>query len=311
MTAQLLPISAFALLLCLFGGSVRAYAQSREDAAHQQSADPILNPSIPVTPGMITDLQARVDQIDRAKAGVSDPNRIAMPISRSVNVTLAPGGVTNIIQTSEGFPSAVSFVDVTGEPWPIAWDVNSNPGGSCDKTGGGSAAVRATGLNACVPIQGSNVLQITPMSRYPRGGLIVTLKNAPKPIAFMVITGPGRYDADMTVRVSARGPNAKDAAVTEADAPATGAPFLTAMLDGTPPADAVPLKVTGMSPDDLRGWRIGHTMYLRTSASLVSPGSTESESEYGVTVYAIPETSVVLLSQNDHTISATLSDFGQ
>ena len=262
---------------------------------------------IPLTPGMITELEHRYDESQRAAARIDDPSAFVAPVSRSVNVTLGPGGVTNIVQTVQGFPAAITFVDATGEPWPIAWDLNSSPSG---KSGGsnGTPAVRAVGLDISVPVKGSNVLQITPMAQYSRGGILVTLQGAPKPIAFMIISGHGRYDADLTVRISNRGPQAKEQILTRQDTPETGSPYLMAMLDGAPPAEAVPLQVSGVSPDEVRAWRLGDHVYLRTRYTVISPEWTSSASEEGTSIYALPNTPIVLLSADDHTVSAHLSE---
>jgi intracellular multiplication protein IcmK len=80
------------------------------------------------------------------------------------------------------------------------------------------------------------------------------------------------------------------------------------MLQGVPPADAVPLSVEGVSPDDLRAWRLGRNTYLRTPYTLISPAWTASEAEAGLTVYAVPNTPVVLLSVSGRTVSASLKD---
>ncbi|KXV30661.1 type IV secretion protein DotH, partial [Gluconobacter japonicus] len=157
---------------------------------------------------------------------------------------------------------------------------------------------------------GSNVLQLTPVSRYAHGGVLVNLKGAPKPISFMIISGTGAYDADLTVRVAARGPNAKDAPNSEPDAPATGDRNLEAMLDGAAPADAVPLRVSGVSPDRIRAWKLGDKMYLRTDYTPISPAPSAHETEYGIGIYEIPETSNVLLSSGARIVSATLSEDG-
>jgi intracellular multiplication protein IcmK len=122
------------------------------------------------------------------------------------------------------------------------------------------------------------------------------------------MSGGGRYDADLSVHVGDRGPDAKVAIITEPDAPDTGAAYLTGMLDGAPPADATPLSVEGVSPDNLRAWRLGGNVYLRTPYTLLSPEWTASEAEAGTTVYAVPNTPVVLLSVNGRTVSAELKD---
>ena len=270
--------------------------------------------AIPLTPGMIRDLGRRVGDNRRAEEEVN--TEIASPISRRVNVSFAPGQSTPIVRIVKGYPTALSFFDRTGQPWPIEWDTNSNPAAAqasnvnCNQgpAGGGGPAVASAGFYVCTPTVGSNVLQVAAASLQPRGGLLVTLKGAPKPISFMLVAGGGTYDADLTVQVADRGPNAKGVA-TGPVAPDTASPFLTAMLDGAPPAEAEPLAVAGVSPDDLRAWKVGNRVVLRTRFALISPEWLASQTgEGGVTVYSLPVTPVVLLSQDGVTVSASLSE---
>lgn len=279
----------------------------------QAAAPDRLANMIPLTPGMIRELGKRYGDNKRAQEGVS--TELAAPATRRVNVAFTPGEAVNIIETVKGYPTAVSFFDRTGQPWPIEWNTNSNPaavadGGNCN-TGpnSGGPAVAAVGFYVCTPTKGSNVLEITPMSLQPRGGLVVTLQGAPKPISFLLIGGGSRYDADMSVQVSEHGPNAKAGAFARAPAPDTAVPFLTAMLDGVPPAEATPLSVKGVPPDELRAWKVGDSVYLRTRLTLISPEWTASENgEGGLTVYQLPATPVVLLSHYGRTVSASLAE---
>lgn len=286
-------------------------AESPQGGAQAASPERVPN-LIPLTPGMIRELGKRFGDTKRAQEGAS--TEFAAPASRRVNVAFTPGQAVNIIETVKGYPTALSFFDRTGEPWPIEWNTNSNPAGVADgancNTGpnSGGPAVAAVGFYVCTPTKGSNVLEITPMSLEPRGGLVVTLQGAPKPISFLLIGGGARYDADMSVQVSERGPNAK-AGAGRALAPDTAVPFLTAMLDGVPPAEATPLSVKGVPPDELRAWKLGDRVYLRTRLTLISPEWTASENgEGGLTVYEVPATPVVLLSHYGHTVSASLTD---
>jgi intracellular multiplication protein IcmK len=269
--------------------------------------------AIPLTEEMIRELGRRFNATQRAKEEVA--TELAAPINRQVNVNFAPGAATSIVNTVKGYPTAVSFFDNTGQPWPIQWDTNSNPaavagGTNCNAptNAGGGPSVAAIGFYVCTPTKGSNVLEITPLSLSPRGGLVVSLEGAPKPITFLLVSGGGRYDANLSVHVADRGPHARVEIMTRPDVPDTGAPFLTGMLNGVPPADAVPLSVQGVSPDALRAWRLGRKVYLRTSYTLLSPEWTASESEAGLTIYAIPATPYVLLSVNGRTLSAKLED---
>ena len=269
--------------------------------------------AIPLTKEMIEDLARRYRTQQQAiEEGTTE---LAAPINRQVNVSFAPGAATSIVNTVKGYPTAVSFFDSTGQPWPIQWDTNSNPaaiagGTNCNAqtNAGGGPSVAAVGFYVCTPTKGSNVLEITPVSISPRGGLVVSLEGAPKPITFLLLSGGGRFDANLSVHVSDRGPHAKVEIMTQPDAPDTGAPFLTGMLEGAPPADAVPLSVEGVSPEGLRAWRLGRNVYLRTRYTLLSPEWTASEAEAGTTVYAVPNTPVVLLSVNGRTVSAELKE---
>jgi intracellular multiplication protein IcmK len=273
--------------------------------------------AIPFTPEMIQELQQRYGAAQQAEEQATQ--EVASPVSRMVSVTFAPGQATSIIQTVRGYPTAISFFDATGQPWPIGWNTNSNAanvagGTNCNSSqaasgGGGSPSVNAVGFYVCVPVKGSNTIEITPMSLVPRGGLVVNLESGPKPLSFLMIAGRDRYDADMSIHVSDRGPNAKVMVDTRPGDPVTGAPYLNSMLAGVAPADAVPLDVSGVSPDEILAWRLDGETYIRTRYTLMSPAWDASESgEGGTTIYAIPSTPVVLLSADSRTVSAELKD---
>ncbi len=289
------------------GGVNGPSANGKPTAAQKAMQD-----AIPLTPEMIEELGRRFNANRRAQEEVVTQN--ATPVNRQINLSYAPGAATSIISIVKGYPTAVSFFDSTGQPWPVQWDTNSNPaavsgGPNCNvaANSGGPAAV-AVGFFICTPTKGSNVLEITAMSLAPRGGLVVSLEGAPKPLTFLLMAGSERYDASLSVHVAERGPHAKVEILTQPDAPDTGAPYLTGMLQGVPPADAVPLAVEGVSPDAVRAWRLGRNVYLRTSYTLLSPEWTASEAEGSTTVYAVPNTPVVLFSINGRTVSASLKD---
>jgi intracellular multiplication protein IcmK len=314
-----LGVAGVSLPPVAFGQTAAGQAGPPGAGTPTQSAEPGLNTpgyvaarrnAIPLTPGMIEDLKQRYGAVQRATAGEGGSTLVATPMTRSINVSLGPGGATNIIETVPGYPTAISFLDSTGQPWPIAWDTNGVPDtGSGSKGAGGGPAVEAMGFDVTVPVKGSNVLQLQPRMPYLRGGVLVNLQGAPKPLAFMVISSKGQYDADVTIRVADRGPNAREDIITRPDTPETGAPYLTAMLDGVPPSQAVPLSVEGVSPDDVRAWQMGDRDYIRTRYTLLSPEWVASEDgSDGTTIYAVPQTPVVLLSAGGQPIAARLEE---
>ena len=317
-----------ALMILMLGGGARAQTSDQTPGTSPTGAAPrsqnfansnpaaaqkAMQDAIPLTPEMIEELGRRFNATQRAREEAVTP--LAAPLNRQINVSFAPGAATSIINTVKGYPTAVSFFDSTGQPWPIQWDTNSNPaavagGTNCNapNSNAGGPSVAAVGFYVCTPTKGSNVIEITPVSLSPRGGLVVSLEAAQKPISFLLVSGGGRYDANLSIHVADRGPHAKVEIMTQPNAPETGAAYLTGMLEGVPPADAVPLSVEGVSPDDLRAWRLGKNVYLRTRYTLLSPEWTASEAEGGLTVYAVPSTPVVLLSVNGRTVSALLKD---
>ena len=330
MITRSLMLAGFALTIPVF-----AYAQDEPGQGGQQQAQPAfpapagstqpnfdaaMKNAIPLTPDMINQLAHQYDQQQQAVAAAQQPV-MAVPQTRTIQLAFGPGTVTNIVQTVQGYPSSLAFIDRSGQPWPIAWEGNSAPGsgssqGVCNGGGGGASggaggapAVVSSGFDVCVPYQGSNVLEIVPMSRYPRGGLLVNLKGAPAPLTFMLMTTGGTYDARILAQVNQDGPNATPDIVSTPPSPETGAPYLTAMLDGTPPSDAVPLAVTGVSPDSVRAWRYNGQIFILTSDTILSPEWVASEhSVGGEGIYALPDTPVVLMSAGGTTFSVSFKD---
>ncbi|KXV49950.1 type IV secretion protein DotH [Gluconobacter albidus] len=318
------PLS-FSMALCTLAALLPACALAQSVVPEDPRPVPHVSPDqqdrqaaededIPLTPEMIHRLGDRLKANQRAREEVA--TEVAAPSSRpAIRVSFAPGQQTSLIFTTKGYPTAVSFVDRSGAPWPIAWNTtttSANPDGlkNCSSEGGkgGSPAVQTTGFYTCVPYAGSNTINIEPLSLAPRGGLLVTLKNAPKPISFLLLAGRGTYDDNLTVRVNEDGPNARQEAAPEA-APGTAEPFMNAMLSGIAPASAVPQSVEGLSPDEVRAWRMGNELYLRTRLALMTPAWDSSErGEDGYTLYAFRQTPYILLSDSGRTVSASLKD---
>lgn len=283
--------------------------------SEQMQNNQIEKNAIPLTPELIRQLGKRYQE--NQKAIEESSTETTMPRNRSaITASFHPGQKTSIILTQKGFTTAISFFDNTGSPWPIAWDTNSNNanvgnGTNCNNTGGkgGSPAVRASGFSVCVPVLGANTIEITPMSFVPKGGLLVTLQNAPKPISFLLIAGNGQYDDNLSVRVAARGPKARIDIDTRPDAPATGTPFFNDMLNGVAPSQAIPLSIEGVNPNEIQAWRIGSETFIRTPYILMSPAYDAMETaEGGMNIYSIPNSPIILLSIDNRTISASLKE---
>lgn len=256
-----------------------AGAQDAPPSETNGSWDASLNRSLPVTPAMIEELRRRYMDERRAAARVDDPSSYVTPVNRRIAVSLRPGEATPIVHAAVGYPTVLSFYDNTGRPWPIAGESASNP--TTGEDFGGFEVKR--------PVPGGNSVEITVRRPFPRGGLVVYLQDADKPIALMLVAGRGQYDANTALHVAARGPKAAAGVVVRTDSVETGAPHMTQMLDGITPAGAQALQVAGGSADDFRAWRIGEAIYLRTTANLVAPEPNAYQfAEGGVRVYSVP-----------------------
>ena len=136
---QARPATLALLAMALMSASASAQAPPQAAATPADRAatrDRILEDAIPLTPEMIRELARRFGEVQRARE--ESVAIIAAPVSRPVNVGFQPGQPTSIVQTVRGYPTALSFFDATGQPWPIAWDTNSN---NANVSGGGGAGV--------------------------------------------------------------------------------------------------------------------------------------------------------------------------
>lgn len=316
------------LLLVAASGLVLTMPALAQDSPQQQgSPDPpaarrALDGVPLVSPEMMEELARRVRRMQQTQEEISNPT-VARPLNRLVTVPLRPGDPSQIINVVRGYPTSITFTDNTGQPWPIHWEMagNANQPGSTDcrnsdaqlaNAGGGAAipaAVFSSGFDVCAPVKGGSTLMISSRGTAPRGGLTVMLEGAPMPIPFQLIGTADSYDSVVTVKIGQRGPNAKMELFTNArGGPVTGDVDLMAILDGTPPPAARPLLVSGAPPDGVQAWSLGGRIYLRTTATILSPQPTGRTRTAGdLYAYEIPSTPIVLASANGHTFSLSLT----
>lgn len=296
--------------------------------ASVQAADPSLKAAEDQIPFLSDDALDRLakrvwgmrDSIERA----NNPP-MAEPTNRSISIAFTPGFVAPIIQTVRGYPTSVAFFDSTGQPWPLHWEMSGNPNqqgstdcGSSQSTAAAPSAqasaipgvIAPTGFNVCIPVKGGNVAVITTASNNPRGGLTVMLEGANMPIQLMLMGGASRFDSNVVANVQKRGPRAKADLFTRGGVqPVTGAPHMTAMLNGVGPVDARPLSVVGVPADQARAWSLGDRYYLRIEGDVISPQPDAWEhSANGLGIYAIPPTPIVLTSIGGRTVPVQLQE---
>ena len=324
-------MAASALAVCLWSAAAAAQALGTDASfnnqmgAARQRADESL-PFLVDDPEVLRMLQSKIWRSRQAvDDGVNPP--AGVPAIRIVRVSPGMPEAVNEINTIYGIPTSVTFIDITGAPWPIQWEFKTNeyvrPAAAAAAASGsdsqeqrrgnndqqvdplyGHEAQRianvttAHGFTFEVPNAGpgGNTLNITTISPSPVGGTNVFLQGARAPIPIMLrAVGPrgGDFDSVVTVQVMVRGPQAKPELAVYDHVPETGGNDMFEMLQGRPPPDAVPLDVMNLSPDRIRAWRRGKFDYLLTDVDILGPQPADSQAGNGVSIYKIPHTPYV------------------
>lgn len=316
--------------------TARQEAQQAQETPEQQAAtrdaafDFAVKSMMPLSPDQIQTFLGRLDESQ--KAAQSPPGTPPKAESTIETVSLDPGATPPTIHLAAGYVTTLSMLDASGQPWPIrhvtyggnfdvkapaengSIDVGINrrttaahdPNQSSASGKGAGASADSDDPNAPapapkadqLPLDSEHIIHITPLDRYVRGNISVTLVGLPTPVTFMLVSDTDvvyyRYDA----RIPKLGPIAHVPLINRNSGPVAGDDTITSVLEGVPPSGAERLRVSGV---DTRtsAWLIDNTVYLRTPLSLLSPAwDSNVSSADGTTVYTLGETPVLLLSDN-------------
>jgi intracellular multiplication protein IcmK len=227
----------------------------------EQARDDVM----PLTPEQILELKTLLDKSRRAaNTHVGVPPK---PTSGSVQVDMSPGSPPPVVRLAPGHVTTLSFVDLTGSPWPITSIINGDPKSFDIKT----------------PETDSNTATIAAMGWYSVGNAAVMLKGLSAPISVTLVGGQKEVDYRLDMRIPRRG-----------STPGQNPDFLN-ILDGVAPSAATPLKVDGEGS----AWMLNGAVVYRTRYPMISPAWTSKvQSSDGTLVYEIPFTPVLLISVN-------------
>lgn len=260
-------------------------ARALSDMAFQTTLDA----AMPLRPDQIQQLISRMSELQRVTApSLADPVR-PHPVMKVETVSLDPSGNPPVIKVAAGYVTSVMVMDATGAPWPID-----------DIAFAGKFDVK-------IPDRAGHIFRIIPQSRFYEGNLTLQLQGLATPVTFRLVAGNEEVYYRYDVRVPAMGPAARPPRFTSANSLIGGDSVMMAVLDGYPPAGAKRLTVTGLD-DRTAAWNVNGQVYLRTPHSLLSPAwSSSTSSGDGTTVYAIPETPVLLLSDQGQMVRARVT----
>lgn len=307
-------------------------------AASSQRASDML-PFLSDHPELLHDLRRRILGQRSLMDGAVNPAP-AVAQQRIISISPSNPGPVNEIDTIQGYPTTVSFIDVTGARWPIHWEVKTAVYGNSSRAGepvASNADHRSSeerqqaddtfvqeatqiaavtighGFQYSVPVHGrnGNTINVVTESPSPRGGMNIMLEGAKSSIPLQLrAAGPqgGGYDAQVTIRVLARGPEARASIAVRDEIPVTGGHEMMDMLEGHAPAQAVPLDIRGLSPDRVRAWKLGSHYFIRTDVTILSPQPLNSAAGENASIYQITPTPVVSVSDNGNTRLIYLDD---
>jgi intracellular multiplication protein IcmK len=247
-----------------------------------------LDSTMPLRPDQIQQLISRMSDLQQATASPPlDPAR-PTPVVKVETVSLDPSGEMPEIKLAAGYVSTIMVLDATGAPWPIK-----------DIAFAGKFEVR-------VPTDDKHILRVIPLNRFNEGNLTIQLQGLAAPVIFKVTSGNREVYYRYDVRIPALGPNARPPRFESAMSIVAGDPVLMSVLDGYPPSGAKRLDVKGVDSRSA-AWEVAGQIYLRTPHSLLSPAwSNSASSGDGTTVYLIPDTPVLLLSDQGLMVRARI-----
>jgi intracellular multiplication protein IcmK len=192
-------------------------------------------------------------------------------------INLAPGTAPPAIRLSQGYVTALVFVDSAGSPWPIASFNIGNP--------------KAVNLQWDGK---SNIILIQAVLPYGHGDMVIQLRRLPTPITLQLVSGQPVVDYRVDLHVPGLGPNSHELPIGTL-LPQSANQLLLGVLDGVAPPDSQSLTVRGAHAE---AWLLEDKIYLRTRLTLLSPAWTgKMTSPDGMQAYEIPKTASVLVSR--------------
>lgn len=263
---------------------MEAEAEEQRKKLRREAFEAAMRGLLPLKPEEIDEMLDRfVVSRRHAEAPLNDPGSLL----EIETVSLDPGSTPPTIRLSPGHITTLTLLDMTGSPWPIQ-DV------------GWAGAFKVD-----TPEAGGHVIRITPETAHGIGNMSMRLVGLITPITFKMVTALEEAHYRLDIRVPKMGPLAKAPLISHGGLnTVAGDDVLINVLDGTPPPDSERLVVEGVD-GRTSAYRFAGTVYLRTPLTLLSPAwSGSATSADGMSVYALNDAPVVLLSDNGRMVRA-------
>lgn len=270
-------------------GTVSPEAEKAREA--QALFEESLRQMMPLDEGQIQEYRERSDQRERALLPVSPALN-----SRTVRVSLEPGGAPVKVFTTANIATSLVFHDSTGQPWPVTSVTNGGPN-------------YFQVLRPDLP--DGNLLNVMPTQGYGTSTIVVTLEKRDIPLVIRLesdsVRSPQRKaDALVLFQLAHHGPKASVPIIENIKETADSA--MLAFLDRVPPQEATRVR---MEPgqEKVNVWKYNGRHYIRTSHTLMWPAWTTVVNGAGnVKCYEAPVTARVMFSVNGKIRTILLKD---
>lgn len=265
-----------------------------KERSRKEAFDAALQGLLPLRPEEIRSLLERYDRTQESVEIPIYPNPKPEVVVQNIN--LDPGTKPAVIKMAYGHVTTVTFLDVTGAPWPvqdISWAGNFEV---IESRVGGDESF-------------THMFRISPQSEFAYGNMSINLLGLKTPVIITLETNREIVHYRFDAIVSDYGPLAEAPLIASGISTTAGDSNLASILEGVAPQNAVRLNVSGVD-GRTSAYRIGSgKVFVRTPLTLLSPGwSSSVASADGTRVYEIGNAPVLLLSDRGQMVRARLSD---
>lgn len=268
--------------------------KSQEDLrneAREEAFDAALQGLLPLKP---TEIRRLLEHFDRTQEAVELPVYPApRPEVAVETISLDPGTRPSVVKTAYGHVSTLSILDRTGQPWPIQ-----------DISWAGNFEI----INGSE--EGAHIIRVSPQSEFARGNISMRLLDLQTPVILSIETSRDEVHYRFDAIIAEVGPRGNVPLINRGVGLQAGSASISSFLQGVPPGDAERLNVSGVD-GRTSAYRLNDRVYVRTPLTLLSPGwSASVASADGMQVYELPDTPVILVSQDGKMKRVRLSNRG-
>ena len=227
---------------------------------------------------------------DRVSAEEARPAQNYRGVSSSAKLDLSPGAKIQVIRLAQEYSCTLSFLDSTGQPWPIAGFTPRN-----------SKVFTVTN-----PDHHPHILEISSKDAYAKSNISVMFKGLKSPIVIELISGFSvDVDFQKELHLPLAGPNAVQHASTS---PVISDNVMLDFLDNVPPPAAILKNTVGESAGTII-WELDGYYYVRSQAWLQIPAPLQRrQSSDGTRVYKTRKSPSLSMSYNGHPLQILIRD---